>query len=394
MRKHVMVGLLAGILLVSLKLALEVTPVGRALEMQTYALLHSVLPAHAGERLPIVVVDISDVPGGKDHPTPRARLQELIDALITVGPKAIGVATDFSPNESGWQTLADVGFFDHCLATSQAHQVPIFLGVSRTHQEPADTWLGLAKYQSMAAAGVLHPTDTRRVPRRVRALNAAQWLPTLSEALAMAYRDDLPEAAPWIAWALARRLPHQHSGISVDVMVNYSKLKQIDSEHIPISQVQAVQDARRHLQGRLVLLGDVRAATQTFNVPGHATPIPGVYLLAAAAYSLAFAPLYEFTHSARIGLDLLISVFIVIGACWIRFRGHPAAISNRKHLGRFILASVIGVMVAGVLLVRLSGILWLDFLLAPFAVLLHPKVEAWLANHLRPRARTPRAADA
>lgn len=380
--KHIAIGLTATLLLLLAKLSFEQTQPGRTAERHAYELLQNVLPKFSGARLPVVVVDISDVPGGKDHPTPRAQLQALIGAITAHAPTALAIDIDFSPNERGWITPADPAFFDYCLATSEERQVPIFLGVYRTRREGPDTWLGAPMYQHLAAAGLVKGADTSRVPRRVRSADGEHWLPTLGEALARAYRQELPAPPAWIARALERRDEHNATGTTIDVMVNYSKLDQLRSEHLAASRIETIADLGNHLQGRLVLLGDVEVPMDTFIVPGQPQPVPGVYLMAAAAYTLAFEPVYEFTHMTRITMDVVISMLIVIGAGWISRTSHDSA-TNRRRRSRFLISAILIVMAAGLLLMRLASILWLDFLLAPFAMLLHPAVEDWLEDRFR-----------
>jgi hypothetical protein len=130
----------------------------------------------------------------------------------------------------------------------------------------------------------------------------------------------------------------------------------------------------------MIILGDATRFTDPFIVPGRERPIGGVYLEASAAYTLAIEPLYEFKHSVRLALDLVISVAIILGVAWMRYRHLKEGEKFHWHKwqSRFVYGTVAVVLVAGVLLVRGFGIMWLDFFLVVFALLLHPSVEGWV----------------
>jgi CHASE2 domain-containing sensor protein len=372
------IGILATAVLLTGQMLFEGTDLGHSVDVKTYEYLQSVLPPLSGEKLPIVVVDISQIPGGKDRPTPRAPLRNLLEAIAAKSPRAIAVDVDFSPTEYGWVTPEDPAFFDFCLALSGQRRIPIYLGVFRTRAEKPNTWLGLPQYQDLAAAGLANGSDTRRLPRWVRSTDSAHPLPALGEAIASAYRANAPPPNKWIAWALVPREVSQASGNrstgTIDVLVNYSKLQQLKSEHLVISRPETVKDEGEELRGRLLLLGDVSTPMDTFNVPGQALPVPGVYLMASEAYTIAFEPLFEFTRTTRICLDITISLIIILGAQWL---------SVRSHRGYFIFVSISLVLIVGFSLVRFASIMWLDFFLVLLAILLHPRVEDWLSSRFR-----------
>lgn len=385
--KHLGIGLCATALLLLGKIAFERTAAGHDFEVKTYEVLQSFLPSLSGSPLPVLVADISKLPGGKDGPTPREELKKLLAALVAQYPRAIALDIDFSPDEGGWMTPRDPEFFDYCLELSRRTRTPIFLGVFRTVAEGPDTWLGLSKYRSLAAAGLAKPTDTRRLPRWIQFRAGAPRLPTLGEALARAYRADPPPPPRWISWAVERTEHEPAEGLSTaDVLVNYSKLEQLKSEHVVFTRPDTVEDMGALLRGRLVLLGDVAMPMDPFVVPGQAASVPGVYLMASVAYTIAFEPLFEFTHTVRLVLDFAISLVIVSGAYWISTRTTNVAASRRRR-GRFIIVIVAGVLLAGIALVRFADIMWLDFMLAPGAILLHPRVEDWIATKLKPQRK-------
>jgi CHASE2 domain-containing sensor protein len=379
--KHIAIGLAATALLLLAKIGLEHTALGRSCELTAFEWLQGFLPDLSPDRLPIIVDDINKIPGGKDQPTPRDQLEPLLEAIADKRPKAIAVDVDFSPDEAGWKTPQDPAFFDFCIKLTREQGIPVVLAVYRKRDSIPAAWLGSSEYQELAAAGVAKADDTTRLFRWVPTDSDQARLPTMGEALARTYRGR-PEPPSWIAWALegvdksADDVGEESQGSLR--LVNYSKLEQLKRETLEFSRPETVKDGGNSFKGRMVILGDVAFATDTFNVPGQSRPVPGVYLMALAAYTLAVEPLYEFTYPVRLGIDFAISVVIVFGAYRIS-RRKISFVKQRKQRGRFVLVAVAAAVVAGIALVRFGHIMWFDFILAPFAMMLHPRVEDWIS---------------
>jgi hypothetical protein len=132
----------------------------------------------------------------------------------------------------------------------------------------------------------------------------------------------------------------------------------------------------------MVLIGDATNSYEKFKVPGHDSTIPGVFLIACAAYTLAVEPLYEFNTTTRLALDLLISVFIIAGLEFLRFRYVNQIAGPRfyKAQGRFLFIVIASIWVLGVILVVWLNIMWFDFPMVTIAWLLHPRVEHFLVG--------------
>ena len=391
--KYISVGLLITLLLVGAKLLIEQQSIGHRSEILTYEFLQGQLsPFSANERLPVLVVDISEIPGGKDQPTPRGPLIKLTEAIANQGAKAIAIDVDFAPTEIGWSSSEDDPegdplIFEYCMKLKRDKGVPVFLGIYGTRAEPADTWLGLPKYKELAAAGVAPKDDVSKMPRWIQTIGVAERLPTLSAALAGAYQESLPGPPKSLAWSIEMTDDHQH-GLErqvgnelriAETLVNYSKLEQLQHETLATITPESVKEAGERFRGRMVILGDATRFIDPFNVPGRERPVGGVYLEASGAYTLAIEPLYEFKRSVRLGLDLVVSVAIILGVAWIRYRHlkEGEKFPWHKWQSRFIYGTVAVVIFAGILLVRWLGIMWLDFFLVVFALLLHPSVEGW-----------------
>jgi CHASE2 domain-containing sensor protein len=381
--KHMAIGLVATGLLLVAKIGLE--HASRAWEIKTFEWLQLFLPDLSPGTLPIIVDDIGQIPGGRDRPTPRDQLKKLIRAIADKHSKAIAVDVDFSPDEGGWRSPRDPAFFEFCLALRREEGIPVFLAVYRKKDSIPAAWLGSSEYQTLAAAGVVKGDDTTRLFRWVRTNEEHRQLPTLGEALATTYRGR-PAPPEWIAWALEGVEKESKGDGKIDSnsplpLVNYSKLEQLKSQTLALTEPAPVKNGGGNFKGRMVMLGDVAFASDKFNVPGQSRPVPGVYLMALAAYTLAVEPLYEFTYPLRLGIDVAISMGIVLGAYRIsRRKGSLAA--QRKLRGRFVLLAVLAAIIAGILLIRFAHIMWFDFIIAPFAIMIHPRVEDWLGAHV------------
>jgi CHASE2 domain-containing sensor protein len=386
--KHLAIGIVATLLLVSCNVAFEHTDPGHTADLKAFEYLQHVLSPITDSKLPVIVVDIGLLPGGKDRPTPRDKLKELLVAIAQKQPRAIAVDIDFSPNEYGWILPDDPDFFDSCLELSAKRQMPIFLGVFRTRQEHPDTWLGLARYQSLAAAGLANSDDVRKLPRWIASDGDVPALPVIGQALAGALQTAEPKPPTWIRGVLeeAEKKRDGATFATIDTLANYSKLKQLRAEHMTFANAKSVADVGEALRGKLVLLGDVTAATDTFVVPGEARPVQGVYLMAVSAYSIAFEPLYEFTFAFRVALDIGISMTLVIGLWLISHRTSNMAL-RRKRRGWFLFIAIVICFAGGFALVRYAGILWLDFSATPLALFFHPAVESRVKNWVNRQIR-------
>ncbi|HXU35329.1 MAG TPA: CHASE2 domain-containing protein [Blastocatellia bacterium] len=393
MLKRLWLGMLVTLLLMTATKFIETTSLGHRIETFLFEALQSQLPSFdSKEQMAIQVVDMTKIRRGKDQVTLRDALRKTIEAIVAQHPSAVGIDVDFSPGASGWQDDDDPNFFDFCLKLKQDSNVPIFLGVYRTIGERSDTWLGSDKYKALAAA-LRVDEDTKRLPRWLLAKGSNEKLPMMSAALATSYRPSLPE----LAWKLSRTVEvtsdntHGIERRGEDQMllglslINYSKLEEIQRETIFTINPDAIADSERALAGRMVLLGDATEFEDPFPVPGRDTRIAGVYLIASAAYTLAVDPLYELNGGARLTLDLLISILIIVRVEWLRFRYVKVRAGSRfdRAQSRSIWIAIVAVTLIGFLMTRWLNIMWFDFPLIVFALLLHPKVEHRLRSFWR-----------
>lgn len=388
--KRVVLAVCVTLILLLFSGLFERTATAHRLKTLTFEFLTGLASFGAHRDLPIVVVDTGKIPGGKDGPTPRSVLRESIQAIADNHPKAIAVDIDFSPGPDGWKVDHDPEFFDFCLSLKQETGVPIFLGVYDARGEQAAGWLGLAKYKELAAVGVVDTDDKMRLVRWIQGKDVQEKLPTLSAALATAYRPSLPSPHKFLSRTIevtrdnthgVERYGEDHMRFGV-ALVNYTKLNEIVERRLATISAQSISEHSDRFRGKMVLLGDATNSEDRFIVPGQPDPVAGVYVLACAAYTLGEEPLFEFNSTTRLTLDLSIAVTIVLLIQTMRFlyvNKRPGVRFYRAQA--WAIGAVISVVfIFGVVLISVFHIMWFDFPLVIFTSLLHPRIEHALAK--------------
>jgi CHASE2 domain-containing sensor protein len=384
-------GLLVGLLLVLVKIALEISPFGLWAEKQVYSLLVEQMPKFSRKGPDVAIVDIAHIKGGDNpatgtlEPSSRGALLELLEALALERPLAIGLDIDFSPTPEGWVSSEDPAFLERCLEIN-ARGIPVRLGIYRTMREPREAWLGTPKYAPLAASLWLPTEDTRRLPRDMTVEGSYDRLLILGAALAQAV-SPAPEER-WHAFltqAVIERTrifePNTPAIRTTDVLINYSRHDQIMREMLPMATPADVVKHRDKLRGKILLIGDGHAPSgkDMFPVPNEEiNHAPGVMLHASLANTMFREPLYELTHAARLLIDVLILLVVLIAIVITKRRTRRQTPRQAQAIElRVIRWTVLAVVVAGFSLVIYFQVLWLDFLLVCFFLLIHTRVEQW-----------------
>jgi CHASE2 domain-containing sensor protein len=370
-RKHcfrsLLYGMLATAALLAITQALEHLGYAQFFETLAYKCLTWSMSPFTGRPLPVVVVDIHELPGGKDGPTPRAELRALLDTMLTdAHPRAIAVDIDFSPDTKGWMTPDDPGFFNFCLDKIDLKDIPILLAVYRSRHAAPKPALGLPEYQTLAAVGIGRRDDPTRATRWVVSQHSATRLATLGEALAQANKG-------YARGFTGESLLLEPVARTDNILVNFSKLAEIKTQKISWRRGTSIASASASLDDRLVILGDAEQATDTFPIPTESDVVPGVFVIASTAYTLVSEPLFEFKPIVRVLLDGVISILLIGGLCYLCCTQEKETAKRRAFW--FITLVIAAVLLLGVLLVRAFSIMWLDFTLVVLALFLHPSVE-------------------
>lgn len=376
--KSLLLGLLATVVLLSVTQILEHLKYAQFFDSLAYKWLTWGMSSFTGSSLPVVVVDIHELPGGKDGPTPRGELRALLETIVAAHPRAIAVDIDFSPDVKGWMTPDDPAFFDFCLDTMDRTDIPVLLAVYRSRHAAPKPALGLPQYQRLAAVGMGRRDDATRAVRWVGLQHSASGLPTLGEALAQATKGYAPGFS-----SDSRFL--EPVAPTDDILVNFSKLDELKTQTIPWKRGASIASATARLKNRLVILGDAENSTDNFIVPTETDVVPGVFVIASTAYTLVGEPLFELKPAVRVTLDAVISTFLICGLCYLcRTRKTEAA---KRQAFWFITTTIFLVLFLGFALVRELSIMWLDFILVVLALFLHPSVEEKLSKWVGRRRR-------
>jgi CHASE2 domain-containing sensor protein len=382
-------GLLVIALILAAKVAFEHTEPGHQLELAGYVYLQHHL---AADDVPVQILDISDLgveeirSGGRIYrATPRDILENLIQAIVDQEPRAIGIDIDFSPDGNGYLTPDDKKFLQFCLDSG----VPILLGVHRTHVLPPEAWLGDPRFETLGAS-IIVPNETRKLPLTIR--TSPQFKP--GRAMGAALGTEFGEARCRVGdfleqMGVAERQLNTELGAGGEIVefpVDYSALDELmRNKTLRTTNPDLVKEQGSRFHNKIVLIGraTLGEVKDTFPVAGQTQPIPGVYIHASGAYTIAKAPLYELKWKSRLALDAIMSggILLVLIGIRLRFRNSASVRISTSKLQTLLTVIVVGTAVTlGVVLVRITCVLWTDFVLALGVVVLHPAIEHRLSR--------------
>jgi CHASE2 domain-containing sensor protein len=380
----------------TIKLIVERTTFGKEIELLGYNFLQLQL---SPRRLPVDIVDISDlepldfIDGQIVRATPRDKLKGIIEAIADQQPRAIGVDIDLSPDDFGYVHPHDKEFFQFCKEIRKLRGVPLFLGINRTMIRPPNEWLGSATNRDMAAS-ISAPQDSSRMIRFLKIEDESMddgirrfWTcKSMSAALAEAYGPQGFFIDKLVSCDFLERFSQKPLGSGLtaeEFLVDFSPIESIE----PLRTIEPIvlrdRSQRKRFQGKVVLIGDAAQdkATDNFLVPGRPQPYAGVFLHACATYTLIKAPLYLMTWKGRVGVDLLLSMSICLTILLIRLyynNRRPEEVAVARLEVSFTFLVVFVAMIGGVMFVRITRVVWDDFMLVLPALAFHPTIKRYL----------------
>jgi CHASE2 domain-containing sensor protein len=393
-------GLLLAIVLMLLKGMLEQWEFGKQLEQMTYSMLQMRLFYDAtGRDLPITVVDIcglaplpAEYGGRTELVTPRGPLMDIIKGIARHKPRGIGIDLNLSPGPAGYITSADSGLLQSLLQLRQ-EGTPTYVGIYESVVLPPDKWLGRQEFEPLAAyLTVPNPEHTEpsiRMVEWVQPAGVSKPCPSLSSAMARSVQGDVPSP---LHWAVTRANIRKEAEFSAsEFLVDYGPLEDLIAQRVPAEDAGGVANQAARIRERLVFVGrgSPGQSTDQFNIPGRGMPVPGIYLHAAATYTLLQAPLYRLTHVGRIAADafaaLLVFVPILLARVYFSRRIRSETTVHRLHV---LLSAVVilGILAVGHLLVHWVRLIWTDQLMVIGALLIHSPVErfiVWSLGYVR-----------
>jgi hypothetical protein len=214
--------------------------------------------------------------------------------------------------------------------------------------------------------------------------------PSLGVALAQV---TIPEVPQWASlFAESVNLKSEGPLTNSEFLVDYGPLDILSASPPEISNpADAAKIVASH---KIVLLGRTQNTNDTFNVPDRPEKTyAGVFLHACAAYTLLQKrPLYRLTELGRIAFDIMFSGAIFGFVLWNRLDRHKKGKEDMGHrfvgLLNFFVALIL--IVCAISLVRVTHLMWDDFLLVAVVLVAHSSIErtaeeigGWLKSILR-----------
>lgn len=347
-------------------------------------------------RLPVVVLDIEDVRPDTNNATDRVVLAKLMTELASADVKGIGIDVDFSPDDNGFISRNDPGFFCFCrdLRDSTGAHVPVRLGVHRRAAGASFQWLGGENFKDLAASIVM-PKNPRVQPAEI---TSAETLPSLSFALddAVGHEDGATRsrALAWVTSPFATQwLTRQvaSAGAVVEFAVDYSAVDLLeegrlfvkntadypntlftcDAHEIPEGPALLSAGEKDRVRGRIALIGIGRpVGADRFDVPGFSddTERAGIYRHASALVTLREGALWIIEQK----LETVISIAIIIAVFLIRV----AYRRERPNLDRVLhYVAAAGVILVALVLVASTRVLWDEAIVVSLVFLASGRIE-------------------
>jgi CHASE2 domain-containing sensor protein len=372
-------ALIAMILLASLQLYCAARPLGRVLEHFEYAFLQQALASQSraedsqgSSRLP-VVVDISTVNFDRSLPTDRDQIAELVDELEKLGASAIGLDIDFSPDDQGnFISPRDPKLFNDWMRLRNVR-----VGVFRREGLAPDQWLGRSEFRDLAAGIRVPESDVQHAYYFTSAATSAAYLVQLPAALSEVIGES---SVPRFGSSEDRTLIRRPLGAGIGSMevgeyvIDYSFLGRIPS--VPYTDPQHLRYYGEQIQGRVVLVGDLRDSADANCTGQSRTPVAGVLVHACAFASLTHGRLLEIDRATSRRYDVYL--FAIVTALLSGARAlqmfRRGGVHFNLHVLEIALYTTAAVAVFGgcFFFLHVTRLFWPDFLWISTALFFQP----------------------
>jgi CHASE2 domain-containing sensor protein len=445
---------LTGLLIAAQKALKQWTDFGRQLDQMGARLLQVRLSDSSGWRGdPVRIVDISSMAPSSPASvtegawiTHRDELKKYLRLVALAGPTAIGIDVIFDPSPDGIVSREDSDFLDYCLNLTGPHgPIPVRVGIYSTLALGPDRWLGDPRFRELGASIIVPSEDedhksapTGRMIRQFSFMvnNKTVNADSLSYSLFKIAQSEATKRRPvqlkwaqriwWRAAGEARKsltkkpIWLEHGKVSASTfLINFGSLQKMMNCRIPAKDIASHlpdpnskcdsnhKDDQNHkcdLINKVVLIGRATPgeAPDAFTTAASDEPIPGIYIHAAAVYTLMEAPLYELSKWVGIWIDLLLALAIFVIDRWLdhlrglgshdKGRTTPSAISFLARatfsgmgapmwlgsLPEVVVPALLAVCVlmVGVLFVVFTKFYWTDFVAVAIVLLIHKPLEA------------------
>jgi hypothetical protein len=385
----------AGLLLVAKIYLLEPTVFGQQLDQIGVRLLQVQLSDSSRWRGdPVRIVDISSLPPsspasatGAIVVTNRPELTKYLDQVASAGPSAVGIDLVFDPAPGGTVSDEDYKFLDHCLHLSDpsGRPIPVRVGIYKALALGPDRWLGDPSFRCLGTSIIVPfedeahktaPTGRMISQFSFKVNNELVTADSLSYSLFKIAQSEAAKRSPQPKWT-------QHWKLKADTfadtfLINFGLLQKLMDSRIKAEDIGC---HRSDLHNRIVLIGRATPgeAPDVFTTAASDEPIPGIYIHAAAVYTLMEAPLWELSNKwIRLSIDLLLALVIIVFDRWMdHMLGSDSQYKLRTRLEIVVPALMAAcVLVLGLLWVEVTGIYWTDFVVVAIVLLIHKPLEA------------------
>jgi CHASE2 domain-containing sensor protein len=329
---------------------------------------------------------VADRSGALLPVTSRPELRTLIASVAANQPLTIGIDVDFSnPDPDLPNATDDKDFFAYLKSLG----TPVTLGVlSSTWSSarkplafddvPAAGWIGLQNdWPGLVAEKYEAPDRTT--------------IKSFSESLAEQSGIKPPSPGFLVSFLQSSGLIEDHvlrplegQGQVWSRPIDFTALSQHEQrvlDYLP-SNPDAVSSAKQLIRGHIILLGNVRAASDKFIAYGRKV-IPGVFVHAAAIESALGNRRYRVSDAGNLWVDILVAVASFGIVLYLdkmlsrkKKRLHEGKVSKKLS---FAWAGLVLVLA---LITNLSGIEWLSFDVILVCAFLHPQIDHWVSQGL------------